>query len=86
MKILDTLRKENGYTYYHIAKMINCSKSYVWQIFNGKRTLSYEQAVLISSIFNMKTDEIFYLEFTNEKMQQKIKEMKKRKQEIDKKY
>lgn len=85
MKVIDVLRKENNYTYYHISQMLNCSKSYVWQLFNDKRNLSYEQAILIASIFNMKPDEIFYSDFINKEIEQKITEIKKIKNDIDKK-
>lgn len=85
MKNIDNLRKKYGYTYEQLSQMLNCSKSYVWQLFNQKRNLSYEQAILISSIFNMKPDEIFYSDFIDEELNKNIKEVKKIKQEIDKK-
>lgn len=85
MKNIDNLRKKHGYTYEQLSQMLNCSKSYVWQLFNQKRTLSYEQAILIASIFNMKPDEIFYSDFIDEELNKNIKEVKKIKQEIDKK-
>ena len=85
MNFIDNLRKENGYTYSHLSQILNCSKSYVWQLFNKKRNLSYEQAILIASIFNMKPDEIFYSDLINYNLKEQIKNIKKIKEEIDKK-
>lgn len=57
---LKKLRKNNGYDYKTFAKLINISSSYYWQIENGKRRLYYEMAKKISSVFNLKPDDIFY--------------------------
>lgn len=57
---LRKLRINNSYTYKQIADFLNVSKSYYWQIENGKRNLSYKMAFKISKIFNIKPDEIFY--------------------------
>lgn len=84
MNFIDKLREENGYTYLDLSKMLKCSKSYIWQLFNKKRNLSYEHAILIASIFNMKPDEIFYSDFIDNEIDIKIKETKRIKEKIDK--
>ena len=64
MEQLKKIRKENKYTATHMAQMLNISKPFYWQIENGYRRLSYEMAVRIADIFNMKPDDIFYEEFS----------------------
>ena len=59
-KLLKSIMKEDKYTYEYIANALGCSKLFAWQIVHGKRRLSYEKALLISAIFNMKPDELFY--------------------------
>ncbi|CAI9395888.1 hypothetical protein BACSP_04194 [Bacillus sp. T2.9-1] len=56
---LRIIRKQYGYTYQMMADKLGITKSYYWQIENGKRGLSYEQAVQISSIFSKTPDEVF---------------------------
>ncbi|MGP7819798.1 helix-turn-helix transcriptional regulator [Niallia sp. 01092] len=58
-KKLREVRKKNGYTYQKMADKLGITKSYYWQIENGKRGLSYDQAVKIASIFQKTPDEIF---------------------------
>lgn len=84
METIDNLRKKNKYTYLQISQMLNCSKTYTWQLLTGKRKLSYEQAILIASIFNMKPDEIFYANFMNEQLLEKINHVHKVKEELSK--
>ena len=65
---LDTLKKimkERGYTYEHIANSLRCSKPFVWQIVNGERRLTYENALLIARVFGMKPDDLFYSTYLN---------------------
>lgn len=85
METIDNLRKKNKYTYSQISQMLNCSKTYTWQLLTGKRKLSYEQAILIASIFNMKPDELFYTDFMNEQLLEKINHVHKVKEELSKK-
>ena len=77
MQNIKKLMQEKGYNYSHLSKMLNCSKAYIWQIINFKRKLSYEQAILIASIFNMKPDKLFYDDFIDDNLTLKIKEISK---------
>ncbi len=65
MEKLKKLRINNNYTYKNIADILNVSKTYYWQIENEKRRLTYELALKISNIFNLKPDDIFYNDFTS---------------------
>lgn len=60
MEKLKQIRKEYNYTIYDMAKMLKITPSFYSQIENKKKRLFYDMAVKISSIFNMKPDEIFY--------------------------
>lgn len=85
-ELLKSLKDNNGYTYSDLSKIIGCSKPFIWQIINGQRSLNYEMAILLSVIFNMTPDTIFYSEWINDsKMQSKIAEILKRKKELEKK-
>lgn len=53
------IRKEYGYTYQQMASKLGITKSYYWQIENGKRGLSYDNALKIASIFQRIPDDIF---------------------------
>jgi len=79
---VEELRRKNNYTYLQIAQMLNCSKTYTWQLITGKRRMNYEQAIIIASIFNMKPDELFYTDFMNEELESKINGLKERKKQI----
>jgi putative transcriptional regulator len=45
-----------------MAKLLKISKTYYWQLENNKRRISYDRAVKIAAIFDLKPDEIFYAE------------------------
>ena len=60
MERLKKIRKEKKYTIYDMAKMLNITPSFYSQIENKKRRLFYDTALKISTIFNMKPDDIFY--------------------------
>lgn len=57
--MLRLLRKKSGYTYQQMANKVGITKAYYWQIENGKRGLSYDQAVRIASVFSKTPDEVF---------------------------
>ncbi|MBE6138589.1 MAG: helix-turn-helix transcriptional regulator [Firmicutes bacterium] len=59
---LKQIRKEQGYTIYEMARMLGITPSFYSQIENKRRRLFYDTACLIAQIFNMKPDEIFYLD------------------------
>lgn len=58
---LRLIRKEHGYTIYQMAEKIGITPSFYSQIENKRRRLFYDTACLIASVFNMKPDEIFYI-------------------------
>ena len=60
MNKLKELRKLHNYTVKQMAKMLDISPTYYWQIENGKRNLYYEMAIKIANVFNLKPDDIFY--------------------------
>ena len=59
-KKLKDLRLENKYTVKMMSEKTGLSKSFYWQIENGLRNLTYENAQKISAVFNLKPDDIFY--------------------------
>lgn len=63
MHKLKQLRQKNKYSYQYVADILNISKTYYWQIENNKRRLTYELAIRISDIFNLKPDDVFYNDF-----------------------
>lgn len=63
MNKLKTLRTENKFSCMKMAELLNISSVYYWQLENKKRNLSYSMAFKISSVFNLKPDDIFYEEF-----------------------
>lgn len=63
MKYLKKIRKENGYSCQNMADKLKISKPYYWQIEKGMRRLSYEMALKIANIFDMRPDDVFYNDF-----------------------
>ena len=59
---LKEVRLKHGKTLQQVADEVGISKPYYWMIENGKRGLSYDLAVKIASVFEMKPDDIFLLE------------------------
>lgn len=62
---LRKLREEKGLSYEDMAKKLNISKSFYWQLEHKNRRLSYKMAQNIASIFGLKPDAIFYEEYKN---------------------
>jgi putative transcriptional regulator len=56
---LKRIREDSGKTHQEVADLIGITKPYYWQIENGKRGLSYDLAVKIAAVFEMKPDDIF---------------------------
>lgn len=65
MSKLAELRKNAKYSYQQMANNLNISKTFYWQIENGRRRLSYVMAIRIAAVFNMKPDELFYEDLKN---------------------
>ncbi len=59
-KLLKSLIKDNNYTYSDIAK-ITRYPIYIKEVVNNKTELSYEMSVIISTIFKLTPDDIFYV-------------------------
>ena len=57
---LKKIRIENNISCGEIAKMLEISKTYYWQLEKGVRRLNYELAKKIANIFKLKPDDIFY--------------------------
>ncbi len=65
MHELKEIREKNHITCEEMAKRLNISKPFYWQLENNKRRLSYDMALKIAKIFKKKPDDIFYKEFKN---------------------
>ena len=63
MNKLKELRELKKFTHQMMANHLNISKSFYWQLENGKRRLSYNMAVKIADILKTTPDNIFYQEF-----------------------
>lgn len=57
---LKEIRNINNISCGQMAKILEISKTYYWQIEKGNRRLYYELAKKIADIFNLKPDDIFY--------------------------
>ena len=60
-------RSAKKYTNKIMAEKLGISKAFYCQIENGSRRLSYEMAVKIANIFNIKPDSLFYDDHIKEK-------------------
>lgn len=72
MNNLQKYRIKYNYSCQDMANKLNISKSFYWQIENGKRRLSYETALNISKIFKTKPDNIFYDDYLHKEKTRKI--------------
>lgn len=57
---LTELREQYHYSYEDMAKMLDISKCFYWQIEHKTRRLYYDMAKKIANIFDLKPDDIFY--------------------------
>ena len=62
---LKNLRELNNLSNKKMADKLGISKTFYWQIENGKRNLSYDMAIRISKVLKSKPDKIFYDDFKN---------------------
>ena len=60
LRKLKELRKQYNLTTQDMANKLHISKPFYSQLENQNRRLTYDMAVRISEIFNMKPDDIFY--------------------------
>ncbi len=76
LKLIKACVRDNDYRFSDMARLLGYSRPYVWQICNGYRKLSYENAILIAAMFNMHPDELFYSDFVNnEEFKKKLDEI-----------
>lgn len=59
---LKKVRKQNEITIYEMASKLDITPSYYSQLENKKRKLYYDQAFKIADIFNLKPDDLFFVE------------------------
>ncbi len=57
---LKDIRYKNKMTSKDVAEKVGISKAFYCQLENCKRRLSYETALKIASVFNVKPDYLFY--------------------------
>ena len=57
---LKEIRYRNNYTAKEVSEKVGISKAFYCQIENRKRRLSYELAIKIAKVFNVKPDYLFY--------------------------
>ena len=72
MKKLRELRLKNKFTNQFMADELGISKPFYCQIEHGQKRLSYNIAVKISKIFNLKPDDLFYEKFNNKKVDSEV--------------
>ena len=60
--ILKEIRIKNKMTAKEVAEKVGISKPFYCQLENCKRRLSYDTAIKIASVFNVKPDYLFYEE------------------------
>lgn len=56
---LKYIRESANMTYKEVADSAGLTKEHYWMIENGKRNLSYQNAVKIALVFNKEPDDIF---------------------------
>jgi len=54
------IRHKRGLSLQQVADRTGFSKSFIHEIETGKKGLTYETALKIASVFNVKPDDIFY--------------------------
>lgn len=62
---LKECRKRKNYSQGFMARKLHISKTFYSTIENGKRRLSYDNALKMANIFHMTTDELFKHDFEN---------------------
>lgn len=57
---LKKIRNERGMTTSQVSSLVGISKAFYCQLENMKRRLSYDTAIKIANVFDVKPDELFY--------------------------
>ncbi len=60
MHVLKQHRLDKGYSCEMMARKLCISKTYYWQIEQGKRRITYELAMKMAEVFNTTPDTLFY--------------------------
>lgn len=60
MEKLKQYRMDKNYSCQRMANILKISKTYYWQLEQGKRRLTYDMAIKIANIFQLKPDDLFY--------------------------
>lgn len=68
---LKKLRNQQKYSCEYMAKILNISKTYYWQIENGTRRVPYDMAIKLAEFFHTTPDHLFY-EDTKNKLEKKL--------------
>ena len=56
------IRKEKGYTMEYMSQKLGIGKAHYCLLENKKRRISYDMAVKIAAVFNLKPDDLFYVD------------------------
>lgn len=67
MEKLKQLRISHGYNFREMAELVGISKPFYWQLENNQRRMTYELAIQIAKVFDLKPDDIFYEELKSRK-------------------
>lgn len=65
MSKLKEIRSKANMSCGDMAKILHISKTHYWQIEKKQRKLYYDVAIKISSLFNLKPDDLFYEDYNN---------------------
>lgn len=60
--ILKQTRLNNNFTSKYMAEKLNISAPFYSQLETGKRNLTYDMALRIAKIFDLKPDDLFYVD------------------------
>lgn len=60
MYVLKEYRLKRNYSCETMARKLGISKTYYWQIEQGKRRITYDMALKLSDIFNTTPDTLLY--------------------------
>jgi len=58
---LKSIRKKKGFTQRYMAEKLNITISFYSQLESKKKRLYYDTAIKIADIFNMRPDQLFYV-------------------------
>lgn len=71
MYVLKQHRLNKGYSCETMARKLGISKTYYWQIEQGKRRITYDLAMKMATVFNTTPDTLLYEDTVNLLTQEK---------------